>query len=242
MAVSPATPWKAWSAERVEARAGEVEAIHRLRVATGRLGAAHELAGAPPSHRLAELRKALGQVRTWDVHRALLLELAVPPGDKAEAGWFELLAWIGRRRRQELKSLRRRLNGPALPRCIPPPLPEARELRRSLARVAAGEETPEILHALRIALKRHRYALEWRDPGSPLLAPLRTMGEALGLHRDWLQLERLLSDRERRWFKRGRKGLAAGLRQLGLAASLRRKAAFATLAPLTEALRAAVGP
>lgn len=241
MAASHTAPWKAWSAERAGVQAGEVEAIHRLRVATDRLGAARELAGASAPRRLAELRKALGRVRAWDVHRALLLKLAVP-GDRTEAGWFELLAWIDRCRRHEMKTLRRRLNGPALRRCVAPPVPEARELEPALARVAAGEENPEILHALRIALKRHRYALEWRDPDSPLLAPLRNLGDALGLHRDWLQLERLLTDREHQWLKRGRKGLAAGLRELGFAASLRRKAAFATLAAFAETLRAAVGP
>ncbi|HET6329522.1 MAG TPA: CHAD domain-containing protein [Holophagaceae bacterium] len=242
MAAPYTAPWKAWSAEQAGVRAGEVEPIHRLRVATGRLGAARELMGAKPSRRLAELREALGQVRIWDMHRALLLELAVPPGDRAEAGWFELLAWIGRCRHRELKALGRRLNGPALRRCAAPPVPEARELEPALARVAGGEENPEILHALRIALRRHRYALEWRDPDSPLLAPLRNLGDALGLHRDWLQLERLLADREHRWLKRGRKGLAAGLRELGFAASLRRKSASAALAPFAEALRAAAGP
>ncbi|HJU83525.1 MAG TPA: CHAD domain-containing protein [Holophagaceae bacterium] len=238
MAVPHHAPWKAWPAEWAGVRDGEVEAIHRLRVATRRMRAAHQLRGADPPRRLARLGKALGRVRSWDLHRELLLELPTLPDSWAEAARAELLDWIGRHRERDLEALRGLLDDPPLRPCEPPPRPDPEDLEGLLETLDREGEDPEALHALRLALKGHRYALEWLDPDSPLVDPLQDLSGALGLHRDWVELENLLEERRRRWRKRGRLELAGGLEELRREAARRRGAAFAALAPLADALRA----
>ena len=241
MDVPPDAPWKAWSSERAQARAGDAEAIHRLRVAVKRLRAARDLAGEPPSTRLAELARALGRVRTWDLHARLLFDLAPHPDTPAEAAWEALRALLARKRSRRLKALRHALDGSPLAPCGPPPWPDRLALQDLLRRWRRMEDA-EALHAARLALQAHRYSLEWHDSAAPLLDPLRALAGALGLHRDWGRFEGLLEAKEGQWRQRGRKRLAAGLADLRLEAAARRKAAHRALPPLKRALLSALIP
>lgn len=235
MPIDPKRPWKAWRAHAKGARAGEPESIHQLRLAARRLRAARESRGAAVPKSLRRLLKELGEARDWDLHEALLLQL--PGGPAEDAARERLLGWIRRRREKSRRGLKVRLRGAGLRRCRRPAAPEPGLLARLLAELEGlGEDAPR-LHELRRALKRIRFALEWREPETPFLEPLRALLWALGLHRDWGLLEALLESRAARWRGRGLEELAAGLDALRRGAAARRAEAYGTLELRAEQLR-----
>jgi hypothetical protein len=81
------------------------------------------------------------------------------------------------------------------------------------------QEDARALHALRIRIKRLRYALEVLGPGfatppEPQLKHLRALQSALGNHHDRATLEALLTDLHQGLATRGRPVLAAGTADL----------------------------
>jgi CHAD domain-containing protein len=179
----------------VEARRGEVEGVHGLRVAAERLRVWLWMHG---THVLGDdlrwLRKTAGRVRDLDV--ALAHEESVP-----------MRSWLSEERRARQVELEAALRSPRLVALFEglenlPPLPAraARRGTRKLARRAlakgdalAGGDV-EALHALRRALRRWRYALEWTDGRSK---KVRRLQEELGEIGD-LELVLSLLDRPER--------------------------------------------
>lgn len=236
MPASPDAPWEAWPLERKGVLKGDPEAIHRLRVAANRLRAACLLSGSPASSSLLKLTRALGRVRAWDRHRALLMTLPCVPDAWPGRAREVALTRIAQKRRLAMKALRRRLRSSPLHRCDPPPMPPPSGYREGLDALAQGEQVGiDALHDLRRALRALRYALEWRSPGDPSIEPLKRLAWTLGLHRDWLLCEAFLARRAERWARRGRIRLAAGAQTLREDAALRRHALEASLPPLAEA-------
>jgi CHAD domain-containing protein len=177
---------RAWS--RVEE--GDGDAVHRSRVATRRLREALPLVSGRARERrrlrreLRRVTRALGPVRELDVALALAGTLAAdwpelaPPLDQVTGSLLELRA---RRRAQLIKRVSRddvddlververllaqaRRRGASQPTLDRPRLVE-RIVNRAAATRSAAESAgalyaPEALHAVRIAAKKLRYALE----------------------------------------------------------------------------------
>ncbi|HJW08418.1 MAG TPA: CHAD domain-containing protein [Holophagaceae bacterium] len=226
MTVPHSAPWQAWPLLRSDARRGEVEAIHQLRVATRRLRSAREAGGIAAPRSLRRLGRRLGEVRIWDIRRQLLVDLASGPEPVDADLLARLLERIDRKRARRLAALRPRLRGRGLAPCSPPPEPGAEAAIEALDAQAGGWEDPALLHALRLALKELRYALEWLEPESPILDPLRAALTALGDHRDWLQLQAFVEAQGSRWAHRGRAGLADATGLLADLVARHRAAAF----------------
>lgn len=233
MHAGPDAPWLAWPAERDGSRKGDPEAIHRLRVAVRRLKTARRLAGLGVPAPLRRLGRALGKVRIWDLHRALLESLEAPAGTAAARAREALLSRIGARRRRALAALRGRLHGKPMRPCRPPPRPGDRGLAARLS-LPPEEPSGETLHALRLDLKALRDAAEWTAPAWPALPALRALVSALGAHRDWMLLDALLAKAARRWRLR-HPVRAAGAEALSAQAAVRRRDAYQSLPPLARA-------
>jgi CHAD domain-containing protein len=184
--------------------ADETEAIHQLRVWTRRAAAALKLfePAVPGSQckwmkkALRKMRRTAGAVRDCDVH----LEQLQSDDADVPSRIVQVLKTQRREARQQLKTLRRRLRkndrfdlhverlltGIAWPkrhssREAPPFASYCRAALKPLAKaffdlVDADLKDDETLHALRIAGKRLRYALEL----APVIMPARTHQQLYG--------------------------------------------------------------
>lgn len=226
------------------------EPLHEVRVASRRLRAVLDLVdpGLYPAfkrqqRRLKRLTRALGLTRELDVHLGLLedLERTLPQPEPATALEHALEAVakdLDRARsalardleRVSLKGLATLLEVPSLPNpfagadlaqgiwgCLEPGLRSATEAIAGLL----DQEDPPALHALRIRIKRLRYALEILAPGFPSrpeaqLRHLKALQGALGNHHDRATLEAFLQDLDKGLAQRNRVHLARGL-QAGIA-------------------------
>ncbi|MGH7740900.1 MAG: CHAD domain-containing protein [Candidatus Eiseniibacteriota bacterium] len=224
------------AARRVRGRE-DTEAVHDLRVACRRLEGTlwlwqplfdEELA-ARLRARLRRLRRRLSGVRDAEVAVELLERVLAPPHGAPPAVPLppRVERWLMRGRRERDRMLRRisalarqrrigRLEGQAaaLAAAMTPPSPEAEaEVRRRLARRLAALKRllhaphPPI-HALRITIKRCRYALEsWEtvtaSPAPLELARLTAAQRRLGRLRDAGLIAQRLAVREQRWRSSG---------------------------------------
>jgi CHAD domain-containing protein len=157
------------------------ETVHRLRVAIQHLRVWLDLGGLrEPGDDLRWVRRRMAEVRDIDAHLAL-----APPDGLADALRAERVRAL-RRLSRALES-DRFANAIATLRTMPP-LPRstalrgaARLARRTLERgdrLRRRRGDPASLHALRRALRRTRYALEWlNEPSSRLGALQRSLGE-----------------------------------------------------------------
>ena len=206
------------TAEHDQAASGDVEAIHRLRVATRRLRAAlrmlREVAPGDEAESAADelgwLCGAIGAVRDLDVLAQLLEERAT----RLEADFIRALAPLSdtiRRQRaieQErlvaaLDSERYRGLVQRLGTVAPEPAADsvtlaavaARLVRpqlRAMLRAGAGLDEaspPEILHRLRVRVKKLRYTLEpmravGGKPARRMLRRLERVQERVGMYHD----------------------------------------------------------
>jgi CHAD domain-containing protein len=219
------------------------DALHDVRVASRRVRAVLDLVEPDlypglkgQARKLRRLTRALALTREQDVHMAILGELGrrVPELSGSPALEY-LLEEIGRRlgkaRRAmardleclDWKHLPRLLQVPSLPdpfrpgdlagavwACLEPWLDAAFPTETLLDR----DDAPE-LHALRIRVKRLRYALEVLGPGFPVppeaqLKHLRDLQTALGDHHDRATLQAFLIRLRQGLAERGRVHLAAG--------------------------------
>jgi len=201
------------------------ENLHQFRVASRRLRAFLRVArqlldttwAASLGTQLGELGRAGGPVRDLDVLlEQLQRELqSLDPGELPAAQ--SLIAALGSERdrlqRELLVALAepaylRLLDRLALPIQASPQPPRtslrklaARELRRLVGDVQklGGSPDEEALHALRIKVKRVRYAVELGgEPTRPrterVIGAAKTLQDLLGEHRDTVVAERLLAD------------------------------------------------
>jgi CHAD domain-containing protein len=211
------------------------DALHDVRVASRRVRTVLSLVqpGLYPGHKrqtrnLKRLTRALGRPREMDVHAAILEDLARRAPDLAAAPAREHLLEVLERRlgkarramaraleRINLKRLPHLLQVPSLPdpfrheedlgpatwACLAPWLEGAFPGEPLLDQDDAGA-----LHALRIRVKRLRYALEVLGTGFPVppegeLKHLHNLQMALGNHHDLATLQA--------WLERLHRGLAA---------------------------------
>lgn len=223
--------------------AGDVRGVHRARVASRRLSEALPVAGAIVGKDFdslrrqgRRLRRALGTVREIDVIRGVLAQEArdrswpAALSDRIDARCVTLRDDA----REELYRKIARSDALALPkriRALAPDVERARPDARADALLASRLRTrakgfsralaatgilyaPEPLHALRIAVKKLRYALELareaaRLPVSTMLRELKNAQEQLGALRDLQQLQNQINaaaaaakvDREMRVFE-----------------------------------------
>ena len=225
----------------------EPEGLHEVRVASRRVRAVLDLVepGIYPgfkrqSRKVRRLTRSLGRTREMDVHIAILEEMGVrAPGPTQGPGKEHALEVIEARRSRARTAMARglsRLSLKSLPRLLQvPSLPDpfrAGELAGAIwntlepwlegafapAALLDVEDVPA-LHALRIRVKRLRYALEVLGPGFALapeaqLKHLRALQTALGDHHDRATLEAHLADLHQGLVARDRPLLAAGV--LGL--------------------------
>ena len=236
------------------------EPLHQVRVASRRTRAVLELVDPelyPAYHRqtrrLRKLTRALGGPRELDVHLALLQELGRRPLPASARPALEhaLEALLEQRRRAAkatgkalavlpLKRLPQLLEVPNLPNpfeggglaegiraCLEPRLEQA---FRPLAGLLDQEDIPA-LHALRIRLKRLRYALEVLGGGfqtapEGAIRRLKALQTALGDHHDRATLEDFLRGLLEGLEGRGRLTLATGTGQLLTALGEERLCAF----------------
>jgi CHAD domain-containing protein len=198
--------------------AGEIEPLHQMRVATRRLRATVQLfAGAIHGSRLRIYKRDLpwlgqmaGAVRECDVIEALIRECGGRL-DPALAGALtplcdalaanrktEHAGFVAELRAKRYAQMCERLANPLLRRAIPangagcnaPAMiaPIAASARRAGRRIGR-EEPPELLHRLRVRIKRLRYALEMLfemggKRSRKALMRLEQMQELLGVHQD----------------------------------------------------------
>jgi CHAD domain-containing protein len=115
----------------------------------------------------------------------------------------------------------------------------ARTLLERLILAAAEQEPPrdgvehaEQLHALRIAIKQLRYALEFLEPVlgghfATLYARAEALQELLGMHHDFTVLGQIVMERSQHLAVRSRPALAVGLQRAGAALLVERQAVLA---------------
>lgn len=223
------------------------EGLHEVRVGSRRVRAVLDLVEPSlypgfkrQSRKLRGLTRALGRTREMDVHIAMLEEAGrLVPALADCAGLEHALERIERQRRRarrtmslelerlELKHLPQLLLVPSLPdpfrlgdlpgavwNCLEPWLEGAFPSPPLL-----DQEDPWALHALRIRVKRLRYALEVLAPGfatapEAQLKHLHAVQTALGNHHDRASLEDLLGKLYRGLVERQRPILAAGTQDL----------------------------
>ena len=223
------------------------EGLHEVRVASRRVRAVLDLVepGIYPGfkrqrRKVRRLTHSLGRTREMDVHIAILEEMGVRALAPAQGpGMEHALEVIEARRDKARMAMARglsRLSLKNLPRLLQvPSLPDpfrAGELAGAVwnilepwlegafaAEALLDAEDVQALHALRIRIKRLRYALEVLGPGFPVapeaqLKHLRALQTALGDHHDRATLEALLAGLHQGLVARDRPLLAAGV--LGL--------------------------
>jgi CHAD domain-containing protein len=202
------------------------ESVHGFRTTTGRLRVLLEEL-APERNRsqkkllkvLGRIRKRAGKVRDLDVQLAALrsLKFAQDPRRKTELtqtlielrGEHEkklrklLTAEAVREVRKRLKRVSKRTTLEA----GPDPLAVARKILQRVPLPAGPSETgslnnaslsADLLHRLRIAVKRARYAAEFAPPSveaGQLIAQLKRLQDTLGHWHDWLTLTNAATDR-----------------------------------------------
>jgi CHAD domain-containing protein len=219
------------------------ERLHDVRVASRRVRAVLDLVdpGLYPSYkrqarRLKELTRTLGRTREMDVHAEILEGMAQrAPALAGMPALEHILELLGRRIRKSRKAMVRdlaRLNLKNLPQLLQvPSLPDPFRLGDLAGAVWAclapwlegafpeepllDQDDALVLHALRIRVKRLRYALEVLGAGfaaapEAQLKHLRAMQTALGDHHDRATLEAQLADLRQGLEARGRPILAAG--------------------------------
>ena len=161
----------------VAAEGTDPEGVHQVRVAAGRLAVWLELAGMRVLRDdLRRLRRTAAAVRDADV----LLDASPPP---------DVAAWLRQRREEDrtamldalasphVPALRRALGGlPRLPRETA--LAAVDRFRDRVRRRGEGvDRAPhddEVIHGLRRAVRKLRYALDWVDAADPRLKELQT--------------------------------------------------------------------
>lgn len=223
-----------------EARA---EGVHDNRVASRRVRAVLDMVEPAlyprlrrQAGKLKRLTRALGRTREMDVHLGILREVSRrAPGLGAGPAMEHLLEVIEGHRRRALKAMARdleRLNLKSLPNLLlVPSLPDpfrvadlAEDIWNGLEPWLEGafppaslldQEDALALHALRIRVKRLRYALEVLVPGfaappEAQLKHLRLLQTALGDHHDLVTLTGMLAELHGGLAGRGRPILAAG--------------------------------
>jgi CHAD domain-containing protein len=178
--------------EMREARAGKVEGVHQLRVATRRLRALFRLFGSTFPRATVDrvdddlqwLGQTVGPVRDLDVLAAALAGRARRLRAGRDPSLAPLLRHLDERRRTAHAVLVDALDGPrarrlavqvaALATSTPPASAPCRAVAAGLvrplvravdraARRARDDASPETLHRLRVRVKRLRYALEGLD-------------------------------------------------------------------------------
>jgi len=210
------------------AKAGDIRSVHQARVATRRLREALPVVGASVSTRslgrvrrqVRRMTRALGPVRELDVALEHLDELAasniISPRALARVRQLVVQERLARRRDMleaitpgKIEKLRRRLV--AVGSTATPPLTAAaieaaeyqvaRRTRRLTAAVehAGGLYLPDRLHAVRVATKKLRYALEIERELKKLrstsrIGQLKRLQDLLGRMHDF----EMLIDRTRR--------------------------------------------
>jgi CHAD domain-containing protein len=222
----------------------QAEPLHQVRVASRRVRAVLDLVdpelypGFPrQTRRFRRLTRALGLPRELDVYLALLNDLAGRPLPVAARAALEhALEVLARHRQQARAGMFRQLERvpqKKLPRILilpnlPNPFagatpaegiwqllePWLEAALRALPAVLEVED-PLALHALRIRVKRLRYALEilgagFRTAPDPALRRLKAIQSALGDHHDLATLEAFLRGLLRELGERQRSVLAAG--------------------------------
>ena len=222
---------------------GDADGLHDVRVASRRVRAVLDLVQPDlyPGYRrqtrkLRMLTRALGRTREMDVHMAILEDLGRQVPDQAGGPVLEhLLEAIGHRQRKARRAMAATLEGLCLkhlPRLLQvPSLPDPFRPGDLAGAVWAGlepwlegafptpdlldQDDPAALHALRIRIKRLRYALEilaagFQSPPEAQLRHLRALQTALGDHHDRATLEAFLARLHQGLANRGRTRLAAG--------------------------------
>lgn len=217
--------------------------VHQLRVACRRAGAAirafepliETSARRPIARRLARLRRAAGGLRAADVHLALYRKLEADP--RCDLGLEEMVRRTKRERREQRRQLAAALET-IRPRDVDAwcrklarrtnmddPRPLLDLARQSIGKLggtmqeqgAGSLDSIEQIHALRIAGKRLRYALEIFDPCfDPSLredagAWMVRFQDRLGLINDYDELTQSVAKRSK---KAPKKRLARSLRAL----------------------------
>lgn len=204
------------------AQAGDMRSVHQARVATRRLREALPVVSASVSKRslgrvrrqVRQMTRALGPVRELDVALEHLDELgaggAISPRALARVRQVVAQERLARRREMldaitpgKIEKLRRRLG--AVGTTDDPPLKAAaieaaeQQVRRRAQRLTAGMEhasglyLPDRLHAVRVATKKLRYALEIehelkRSRGAGRIAQLKRLQDLLGRMHDFEML------------------------------------------------------
>jgi len=185
------------------ARAGlDEEAVHQLRVSIRRWQAALRVLGAPRDVRQAmrPLMQAAGAVRNLDIAGGLA----------REAGCGEVAGQLADQREAAAMELRALVASVDVPVFAPEFTPEQAKAKPvsiralvkavyRLGRKAAWRPTAERLHALRLAGKRLRYAIEFRladlDATAPArLKELKALQDALGAVNDCVSARTLVAD------------------------------------------------
>lgn len=227
-------------------RSGEdFEALHDMRVASRRMRSAFAVFEDHfPRKNLLRVRKSLRRLtkalcapREWDVHAEHLAELLGGLKREADMAAIEFVAeLVDRRRAAERRRMVCRLDridvgllasrARKLMKRMRRPRSSAREAWAALeprAKLALGKlpalaetEKPDELHAMRVNVKRLRYALElfrpaFREPPTELLEMARRIQDVLGRHHDFVLLERLLVQTLAWLSQNGRRTLADGL-------------------------------
>lgn len=190
--------------------------------------------------RVRKLTRALGAAREWDVHGETLSGLHAGAGPELERAAIEhILELVDARRLSERTAMTRALDRLDLeqlerdlaallaqldPDEVPhDPGPAAWEVLEPLVQAAFGavarlqeKERADEMHAMRIGVKRLRYALELLEPAfdgshGRLIGRTKSLQGVLGKHHDLVLLEELLARALKRLSEHGRRALADGL-------------------------------
>jgi CHAD domain-containing protein len=197
------------------------ENVHSFRTTTGRLRVLLEELVPERNHNqkkllktLSRIRKRAGKVRDLDVQLATLrsLKFAQDPRRKTELmqGLIELRAEHEKKLRklltkEDVREIRKRLQRASKRASLDgghDPLAAARKILQRVT-LPAGPLVPaslpeEVLHQLRISVKRARYAAEFAPKSveaEEFVAQLKRLQDALGGWHDWLTLTQAASDR-----------------------------------------------
>jgi CHAD domain-containing protein len=197
------------------------ENVHDFRTTTGRLRVLLEELVPERSHNqkkllktLSRIRKRAGKVRDLDVQLATLrsLKFAQDPRRKTELmqALIELRAEHEKKlckllTKEDVRELRKRLQRASKKANIdrsPDPLTAARKILQRVTLppgpLIAASLREEVLHQLRISVKRARYAAEFAQKSveaGEFIAQLKRLQDTLGHWHDWFTLTQAASDR-----------------------------------------------